>query len=241
MPQLVFIPIKAIIFDFDGTLVDTKQYYFGMLAQFLQVDPVQVVSKAEELTFSKISSQERNVKWKIIKTLYKTSRALGFGRIKALRATIYVGRNQSKQFSSAQPTKDTLIALKRLHAHDMRVAILSDSPRKKIDTFLKTHLEGSKFFTPENILAKGEFGKTKELGIVHFLRQFNLTNNPRSCVIIGDLGGDILAGKTIGITTFGITTGFSTHETLLETRPDAIYESILEMEKSVHLFLAEER
>ncbi len=241
MPQLVFISIKAIIFDFDGTLVDTKQYYFGMLAQFLQVNPIQVVSKADELTFSKISPQERNVKWKIVKTLYKTSRALGFSRIKALRASIYVGRNQSKRFSSAQPTKDALIALKRLHAHDMRVAILSDSPRKKIEVFLEKHLQGSKFFTAENILAKGEFGKHKESGIVHFLRKFNLTDTPRSCVIIGDLGGDILAGKTIGITTFALTTGYSTHETLLETKPDAIYESLLEMEKSVHLFLAEDK
>lgn len=241
MPQLVFIPIKAIIFDFDGTLVNTKQYYFGMLAQFLQIDPTRVVSKADELTFSTISSQERNVKWKIVKTLYKTSRALGFGRIKSLRATIYVGRNQSKRFSSAQPTPDALIALKRLHAHDMRVAIVSDSPRKKIEIFLEKHLLGTKFFSAENILAKGEYEKHKESGIVHFLRKFNLTDTPRSCAIIGDLGGDILSGKTIGITTFAITTGYSTHETLLETKPDAIYESLLEMEKSVHLFLAEDR
>ena len=241
MSQLVYIPIKAILFDFDGTLVDTKRYYFGMLAQYLQVDPTLVISKADELTFSKLSSQERNVKWKIVKTLYQVSRALGFGRIKSLRAMLYVGRNQSKQFSSAEPTKDALMALKRLHSSGIKLAIVSDSPRKKIDQFLVKHLKGTNYFPAERILAKGEFGKHKEEGFVQFLRKFNLTDTPRSCAMIGDLGGDILAGKTVGITTFAFVTGYSNPETLLENDPDAIYETLLEMEKSVHLFLAEEK
>jgi phosphoglycolate phosphatase-like HAD superfamily hydrolase len=68
-----------------------------------------------------------------------------------------------------------------------------------------------------------------------------LEKNPRSCAIIGDLGGDIIAGKTVGLTTFGITTGYTPREILEQNTPDAIYESVLEMEKAVHLFLAEER
>ncbi|MHA2246569.1 MAG: HAD family hydrolase [Candidatus Hodarchaeales archaeon] len=241
MPQLVYIPIKAILFDFDGTLVDTKKYYFGMLAQYLQVNPTLVISKADELTFSKLSTQERNVKWKIVKTWYRVSRALGFSRIKSLRAMIYVGRNQSKQFSSAEPTKDAIIALKRLYSSGIKLAIVSDSPRKKIDQFLTKHLKGTNYFLTDRILAKGEFGKHKEEGFVHFIRKFNLTNTSQSCAMIGDLGGDIIAGKTVGITTFAFAAGYSNPETLLENKPDAIYETLLEMERSVHLFLGEEK
>lgn len=241
MPQLVFIPIIAIIFDFDGTLVDSKQYYFGMLAQYLEVDPTSVVSKADKLIFSKLTSQERNVKWKIVKALYQVSRALGFNRIRSLRAMFYVSRNQAGQFSSAKPTKDALIALKRLHSHGIKLAIVSDSPRKKIQQFLTRHLKDTNYFLDENILAAGEFGKHKEEGFIYFLRKFNLTNTPQSCAMIGDLGGDILAGKTIGITTFGFAAGYSNPETLLQNKPDAIYESLLEMERSIHLFLAEEK
>ncbi|MFX0122720.1 MAG: HAD family hydrolase [Candidatus Hodarchaeota archaeon] len=241
MPQLVYIPIKAIIFDFDGTLVDTKQFYFGLLAQYLQADLTHVISKADELTFSKLSSQERNVKWKIVKTLYKVSRALEYGRIKSLRALIYVIRNQSKQFSSAQPTKDTLIALKRLYASGIKLAIVSDSPRKKIDIFLAKHLRDTDYFPNDRILASGEFRKHKEEGFIHFLRKFHLTDTPRSCAMIGDLGGDIVAGKTVGITTFAFAAGYSTRDILVKTEPDAIYETLLEMEGSVHLFLAEDK
>lgn len=241
MPQLVYIPIKAIIFDFDGTLVDTKQFYFGLLAQYLQADLTLVISKADEITFFKLTSQERNVKWKIVKTLYKVSRALEFSFVKSIRALLYVVRNQSKQFSSAQPTKGALIALKRLHSSGIKLAIVSDSPRKKINTFLTRHLKDTKYFPADSILASGEFGKHKEEGFVHFIREFHLTNTPRSCAMIGDLGGDIIAGKTVGITTFAFAAGYSTPDTLLETKPDAIYETLLEMEGAVHLFLAEEK
>lgn len=241
MPQLVYIPIRAIIFDFDGTLVDTKQFYFELLTQYLQVDLTLVISKADEITFSKLTSQERNLKWKIIKTLYRVSRALEFSHIKSLRALFYVIRNQSKQFSLAKPTKDALIALKRLHSSGIKLAIVSDSPRKKIDIFLAKYLKGTNYFPTDRILASGEFGKHKEEGFVYFLRKFNMTSTPRSCAMIGDLGGDIIAGKTIGITTFAFAAGYSTPETLLKTEPDAIYETLLEMEGSVHLFLAEEK
>lgn len=241
MPQLVYIPIKAILFDFDGTLVDTKKYYFGMLAQYLQVNPTLVISKADELTFSKLSSQEKNVKWKIVKTWYRVSRALGFGRIKSLRAMVNIARNQSKQFSSAEPTKDALIALKRLHSSGIKLAIVSDSPQKKIGQFLNKYLKGTNYFPEDMILASGEFGKHKEEGFVHFLRKFNLTNTPRSCAMIGDLGGDIIAGKTVGITTFAFAAGYSTPDTLHENKPDAIYETLLEMERSVHLFFGVEK
>ncbi|UCG01436.1 MAG: HAD family hydrolase [Candidatus Heimdallarchaeota archaeon] len=241
MPQLVYIPIKAIIFDFDGTLVDTKHYYFGLLAQYLQVDLTLVISKADEITFSKLTSQERNVKWKIVKALYKVSRALEFGYFKSLRALFYVIRNQSKQFSLAQPTKDAVIALKRLHSSGIKLAIVSDSPRKKIEIFITNHLKDTSYFSPDRILASGEFGKHKEEGFVHFMRKFQLTNTPRSCAIIGDLGGDIIAGKTVRVTTFGFAAGYSSPDTLMETGPDGIYETLLEMEGAVHLFLAEEK
>ena len=241
MPQLVYIPIKAIIFDFDGTLVDSKQYYFGLLAEYLQIDLTLVISKADEITFSKLSPQERNVKWKIVKTLYKVARALDFSFFRSLQGVVYVIRIQSKRFSSAQPTKDAQIALKRLYSTGIKLAIVSDSPRKKINIFLSNHFKSTDYFPKDRILASGEYGKHKEEGFIHFLRKFQLTNTPRSCVMIGDLGGDIIAGKTVGITTFAFTAGYSTLETLLVNKPDASYETLLEMEGAVHLFLVEEK
>jgi phosphoglycolate phosphatase-like HAD superfamily hydrolase len=212
-----------------------------MLAEYLQTDPNEAINQADEISFSKLSQSERNVKWLIVRTLYKVARALGYSRFKSLRATIFVGRNHAKLFLNAKPTIDALAAIRRLHSSNIKLAIISFTSRKKIHTFLDTHFKGTKYITKDNILAAGEFEKHKEAGIVHFMRKFNLTQIPRSCAIIGDLGGDTIAGKNVGITTFGLTTGFSTRKTLAKNNPDAIYDTLLEMEKSVHLFLAEEK
>ncbi|MFX0208008.1 MAG: HAD family hydrolase [Candidatus Hodarchaeota archaeon] len=240
MPQLVYIPINAVLFDFDGTMVDTKQYYFELAAHSLQTDPKKLISIADEIYFSKLSPEERNIKWKIVIAIYRVARELGYNRFQALKSINYVRKNHSRLFSQAKPTKDAHIAIKRLSTAGIKLAIISLTSRNKIQSFLEMYLKGSKFFPSDHILAAGEF-KSKELAIVHFLRKFNLTETPRSCVIVGDLGGDIIAGKTIGITTFGLTTGYSNYETLEKSSPDAIYETLLEMEKSIHLFLAEER
>ena len=241
MPQLVYIPIKAILFDFDGTLVDTKSFYFGKLAQYLKADPNEAIRLADEITFSKLSHKESNVKWHIVRTMYKVARALGYSRLLSSRATAFVGRNHTKLFSDAKPTTDALAALKRLHGSNMKLAIISYTSRKKIKIFLDTYLKGTKYFSEDNILAAGEYDKHKEAGIIHFMRKFNLTQTPRSCAIVGDLGGDTIAGKNIGITTFALTTGFSTYDILEKNKPDAIYDTLLEMEKSVHLFISEEK
>ncbi|MFX0171856.1 MAG: HAD family hydrolase [Candidatus Hodarchaeota archaeon] len=240
MPQLVYIPINAVLFDFDGTIVDTKQYYFELAAHSLQTDPMILISKADEIYFSKLSPEERNIKWKIVKAIYRVARELGYNRFQALKSINYVRKNHSKLFSQAKPTKDAFVAIKRLNNAGIKLAIISLTSRGKIQFFLETHFKGSKYFPSDHILAAGEY-KSKELAIVHFLRKFNLTDTPRNCVIVGDLGGDIISGKTIGITTFGLTTGYSNYKTLEKAFPDAIYETLLEMEKSIHLFLAEEK
>ncbi|MFX0052390.1 MAG: HAD family hydrolase [Candidatus Hodarchaeota archaeon] len=240
MPQLVYIPINAVLFDFDGTMVDTKQYYFELAAHSLQTDTKKLISKADEIYFSRLSPEERNIRWKIVKAIYRVARESGYNRFQALKSINYVRKNHSRLFSQARPTKDAFIAIKRLNNAGIKLAIISLTSRGKIQSFLETHLKGSRYFPSDHILAAGEY-KNKESAIVHFLRKFNLTETPRSCVIVGDLGGDMIAGKTIGITTFGLTTGYSNYETLEKTSPDAIYETLLEMEKSIHLFLAEER
>ncbi|NHJ01083.1 MAG: HAD family phosphatase [Candidatus Heimdallarchaeota archaeon] len=240
-PQLVYIPIKAVIFDFDGTLVDTHRYYFDLVAKKLGVNTNDLILLSNELIFSKTAEDERNVKWKILLAIFKATRGLGFSIVKALQMVYYVGRNHKKLFYLAKPTKDAEFALKRLQKAGIKIAIVSMSSRKKIDIFLNNHLKGDKYFKNDMIIGLGEFTKHKEEGFIHFLRKFDLTDDPRSCAIIGDLGGDIIAGKTIGMTTFGITTGYSSRTTLEKCRPDAIYDSILEMEKSIHLFLVEEK
>jgi phosphoglycolate phosphatase-like HAD superfamily hydrolase len=239
--QIVYIPIRAILLDFDGTMVDTKRFYFELAAFYLKKDTEELMALADDLSFSKLAPTVRNVKWRIVTTVYKVARALGFGRIKAMSAVDYVRKNHLTQFSKAKPTIDALFALKRLHAAKIKLAIVSHTSRAKIRIFLDTHLKRTPYFPSDHILASGDFGKNKEDGIVHFLRKWGMTDSPRELAIVGDLGGDIIAGKNTGITTIGLTTGFGLRPILEQNNPDAIYSSLLELEKHIHLFFAEEK
>ncbi|MFW9854145.1 MAG: HAD family hydrolase [Candidatus Thorarchaeota archaeon] len=241
LKQIVYTPIRALLLDFDGTIVDTKRYYFELAAYYLRKDPEELVLLADDLGFSKLAPTVRNVKWRIVTTVYQVARALGIGRAKALGAVNYVRKNHLTQFSNAQPTSDAVFALKQLYTAKVKLAIVSHTSRRKIQIFLETHLKRTPYFASGHILAAEDLGKNKEDGIVHFLRKWEMTDTPREMAIVGDLGGDIIAGKNVGITTIGLTTGFGLRPILEQTNPDAIYSSLLELEKHIHLFFIEER
>ncbi len=88
-------------------------------------------------------------------------------------------------------------------------------------------------FEESNILVKDDFGKTKEEAILKFLQKYKIGKNKNLCAIVGDLGGDIIAGKNMGITSIAMTTGYATKKLLLEAKPDGIFDSVQEFAQNV--------
>ena len=226
-------PLKAILFDFDGTLVDTKSYYFGLVAKFLGSDPERTISLAGTIISSRLSPKDTNIKWELLKVSYIISRKLGFGYLKSIRAVLFLVRNHSKSFSEAQPTLNTVKGLEELRLKGINMGIISFSSKKKITKFIDKFLPTKGYFPADNILAKGGFGKTKEAGIFTFLESIDLTKKPHLCAIVGDLGGDIIAGNNMNLFTIGITTGYASEETLRKASPSLITSSISEIAEKV--------
>ncbi|MHA1942345.1 MAG: HAD family hydrolase [Candidatus Hodarchaeales archaeon] len=224
---------KLILFDFDGTLVDTKTYYFGLIADYLKSDKKETISVAGRILTSMLSFDEKNIKWKIIRASYRVSRVLGNNRLRAIRAVIYLVRNHNNYFEDAKPTKHAVEGLKLLKEKGITLGIISYSSKNKILSFLQNYVQDSTLFEISNIIVKKEFGKTKEEAINNFLKKFELTETKKLCAIVGDLGGDIIAGKNMGITSIGITTGYSSKQLLLEAKPDRIFNSVKEIANCV--------
>ncbi|MHA1513295.1 MAG: HAD family hydrolase [Candidatus Hodarchaeales archaeon] len=222
-------PLKAILFDFDGTLVDTKSYYFGLVAKFLGSDPEETISLAGTTISSKLSPKDANIKWELLKVCYIISRKLGYGYFKSIRAVLFLIRNHSKSFSKAQPTQYTVEGLEELRLKGISLGIISFSSKKKINEFINNYLPRKEYFPEDNILAAGEFGKKKEAGMITFLEKFNLKEKPQLCAIVGDLGGDIIAGNNVKLFTIGITTGYASEETLRKASPSLITSSLSEI------------
>ena len=115
----------------------------------------------------------------------------------------------------------------------INLGIISFSSKKKINGFINDHLPKKDYFPEDNILTGSEFGKNKETGIVAFLEKFNITKNPHLCAIVGDLGGDIIAGNNMNLFTIGITTGYAGEETLREASPSLVVSSLSEIANQV--------
>ena len=229
------VQLKAILFDFDGTLVDTKTYYFGLIADYLGTDPTETISLAGEIIESKLVPEDINIRWKIIRASYQVSREMGYSMLRSIMAVWFLSRNHAKNFSSATPTEGTIQGLIKLQELGVQVGIISYSSRKKIKSFLSKYMQDNQIVPDEYILAKGEFGKVKEDGIARFLQLFDLTQDKRMCAIVGDLGGDIISGKNLGITTIGLTTGYAPLEILKLTKPSRIFQTISELVEAVEV------
>ena len=225
--------LKAVLFDFDGTLVDTKTFYFKMIADFLKTDPETIISLAGDWIASKLSYNERNIKWKLVRAAYFVSRAMGFSHFTSLRAVWHLVRNHSKAFSKAMPTKDAINGLKKLKEKEIRMGIISFSSRKKVLEFLNEHLSENNILPRKNIITKEALGKTKEEAILFFLQHFELTDETDSCAYIGDLGGDIIAGNNMGTISIGLTTGYAPRKILEAASPTQVFDSVLEFAESV--------
>ncbi len=235
MSNLTPVSLKAILFDFDGTLVDTKSFYFGLIADYLGTDHIKTISLAGEIIEAKLVPEDANVRWKIIKASYQVSRKMGFGIIRSLKAIWYLSQNHSKHFSSAKPTEGTIQGIIKLKKLGVQIGIISYTSRKKILSFLSKYFQDSSIIPERNILAKGEFGKSKEAGIEKFIRSFDLVEHKYLCAIVGDLGGDILAGNNLGITTIGLTTGYAPSKILKLTKPSKIFNSVIELAEAVEI------
>ncbi|MHA1236247.1 MAG: HAD family hydrolase, partial [Candidatus Hodarchaeales archaeon] len=123
----------------------------------------------------------------------------------------------------------TVEGLEELRLKGISLGIISFSSKKKINEFINNYLPRKDYFPEDNILAAGEFGKTKEAGMITFLEKFNLTEKPQLCAIVGDLGGDIIAGNNVKLFTIGITTGYASEETLRKASPSLITSSLSEI------------
>jgi phosphoglycolate phosphatase-like HAD superfamily hydrolase len=227
--------LKAALFDFDGTLVDTKTFYFKMIADFLKTDPDTTISLAGDWIASKLSYSETNIKYTLVRAAYYVSRAMGFNHFTSLRAVWHLVRNHSRAFSKAMPTKDAIKGLEKLKEKEIQMGIISFSSRKKVLEFLNEHLSMDDILPRQNIITKESLGKTKEEAILFFLQQFGLTDEADSCAYIGDLGGDIIAGNNLGTISIGLTTGYAQRETLEAASPTQIFDSVLEFAEYIDL------
>ena len=193
--------IKAVIFDFDGTIADSFEIFLESLQEVLKRPKPLTPDEIAELRGSSIReiiNKLKVKKWQLPTLVIKGRRTVArkMGRVEV--------------FSGMPDT------ISKLNQSNYKLFILSTNDKNAVDDFLRRYKLEDYFngtFAGTSI-----FGKAKRLKSL--LANEDLVAN--RCIYIGDETRDVEAAKEAGMKCIAVEWGYSAPETLKSYNPDII-------------------
>ncbi len=229
--------IKAVILDFDGTILDINEPLHNSIAEVFakygiyadwertMIEVGSVLDTVQALPIPKILLESYDI-FSMISAVDQ------YRLMKKLRVAMSIF---SKYQKLAEDTKlcvgveDLLVAL----ANRTKLFIVSHNRTKKVqDQLAKFNL--AKYFA-------GTFGADvlpalkPDPQAVQFAAAKVSPYKPEEIVVIGDMPTDIEAGKAAGFWTVGVSTGFIPHGHLEVAGPDVLVHNLPELIEMLHL------
>ena len=187
--------MKAILFDFDGTLVDTQHLYNKALSQvLLKFNPVYTVEYCTKFfdgkcwsdAFETLSAQEN------------------FNKDSVFNEGLAVAHELILKY--ATPTKGTVLALRLLQKYGVKYAICSNSHTHEIHSVLK-QTQLAQFFSDDSIFGREMVKKGKPESDIYLLAMEKLNLLPQNCIAVEDSLNGTKAGLGARIQTVVFTGG----------------------------------
>ncbi|MCT8138106.1 HAD-IA family hydrolase [Anaerobacillus sp. CMMVII] len=191
--------LKYIIFDFDGTLVDSKDLSIQVINQLAEKYQINKLSETDIEHLRKYSIAER-------------CKAMNFPLYKipfALIDFLLLYKDGTKQLELFPGIKELLTTLEK---EDYKLAVISSNTEENI----KQALHNNQVENINEILAASIFGKDKV--IKKFLKNHRLKAS--EVLYVGDELRDILACKRAGIKIAWVSWGFDSIEVTNIEQPD---------------------
>lgn len=211
--------VHAVIFDMDGTLIDSIDIYFKIVEVALerlklpQVSRKKILDAAENGDFNwelVLPGEVHNKKDEIIGEAWEIINEIAPQMFAENLKLIRGAENILQSISTSIP----------------RIGLVTSTQRK----YLKIKMEPLKSAGVEKlfevIITSDDVPNRKpDPGpLIECARRLDV--NPNKCVYIGDTRTDIKAGKSAGMKTVGVLTGFDDYDMLAKEGPDAIIDSI---------------
>ena len=222
--------LSAVVFDFDGTLVDSFNLMFSIYINELTkriptISIEEIMSISQSLLDEETKEGMKNPKKLVLKIFYKTSRNLGLSRSTSANITLRTAYNIQKRYTEIEVFPDAEELLKILNESGVPTILITLSSKKKVIEILqKNDLE--KYF--QIIIDKNDlknFEKAK--GIEESLIALGIDKEEMDNVIaLGDLPSDIEDGRMAGVKTGAVLTGPVEASKLVKANPDYIFTDL---------------
>ena len=210
--------LKSIIFDLEGTFVDTWRLYWEIFDETTTKLNLPRAPKQEFLTLLDQGYSLEEMFFKIYPSMDEKSLLNWLEEMHSLY------REREHLVPLMPGVEETLRLLK---ARGLRMAIFTSMvyPAALLWTWLDRL--GIRDFFEVVITGTDVLRKPAPDGIIKCLEKLEVL--PYECMIVGDSQADIIAGRGAGVKTVAVTGGVDTKEALLEENPDFLIEELTQL------------
>ncbi|HSX33003.1 MAG TPA: HAD family hydrolase [Candidatus Saccharimonadales bacterium] len=203
--------MQAVVFDLDGTLLDSREAVYVLFEQLTREFDGQAISRAEIATAMHARTSD-------ITRMLVQNQDVPFDSIVKRHDELYEQLHHKRVLYA--DAKDTLLLLRRL---GYKVGMLTARPQHRLDCLdqhdLRRHIDV--IITADDVPES----KPHPAGLQLLLERLEVA--PSGAAIVGDTVADILAGKNAGVAkTIGVTHGFGTLEALRGAGADHLVSDV---------------
>ncbi len=178
--------LEAVIFDFDGVLIDTPSYYFKHMRSYLgKLHP-----KVEDKDISDLVGYSFSDKLIFINNKY----GLNVQKEEFVKQTEDAMKLEMSSMLSLDPALGALLA--ELRENNIKLAVASNNSRKNIDYFLSLIGIMDYFST---IVSYGDAKNPKPFPDVYLQALKRMRKKPGNCIAIEDTSVGLEAAKKAGL------------------------------------------
>lgn len=218
--------VEAVLFDLDGTLIDSAPVYYKIIEVAFQRLDFPLVSN--QTLVEALKDGEFN--WDLV-----LPSPVKFTREEMIRkARGIIDEISGPMFREAV----TLVAgtgevLRQIRRKGLKLGIVTSTPRNNLALKLTPLKEAGVDAFFESIITSDDVRNKKPHAEPLILCSQRLCVTPGKSAYVGDTRVDIRAGKAAGMKTIGVLTGFDTYDTLKNETPDAVIDSIARIAEAI--------
>ena len=211
--------VAAVIFDLDGTLIDSIDIYFTIVENALKRLNLPAVSRNQILA----AAENEEFKWELVlpqDVLNRKAEIID-------EAWAVINEIAPQMFAdNLELIQGAGHIVESLSSNGLKIGLVTSTQRQYLETKMQPLKNAGVDTLFEAIITSDDVEKRKPAPdpLVTCAQQLDM--KPGNCVYVGDTTTDIKAGKAAGMRTIGVLTGFDEYETLQKESPDAIVENV---------------
>jgi HAD superfamily hydrolase (TIGR01549 family) len=215
--------VDAVIFDLDGTLIDSIDIYFAIVEKALERLNMPAVTRGQILA----AAESEDFKWELV----LPQKALRRKQTIIEEAWAVINEVAPQMFEKNVkliPGVDSI--LKRISFNGCKIGLVTSTRKSHLKIKMQPLEIAGVAELFDAIITSDDVHKRKPEPepLIACAKQLDL--QPIKCVYVGDTVTDMKAGKAAHMRTVGVLTGFDDYDSLNREKPDAIIDSVQKLD-----------